>query len=207
MDARGNAAKPSGLSASKYSEDIAPKPTPYTIPHRNPSYNPASPIIPTRNTAARTTPVFLLDPSNPQSARQLCHYYITPRKECRFTDEECPDLHMMEEDAERHYQLYDTDIHDSKINKKSSINKQYACHYWATQGKDCSYSAAQCKYAHHWTGKVARPPGTLSKWKRSRWGGDTQSTWGGDDEDLTSSAGDAQTVVEDEVENRSAGWW
>lgn len=112
---------------------------------------PGSSIIsaPSRNTTSQKHPG--------KSGRQYCWYFVTPGKECRFTAEECGDLH---------------ELPPVESNEKEVPMHKITCYYWATEGETCGFEDGKCKYLHAWGYKVAPKPGgsrkKFSPWSVSR---------------------------------------
>jgi hypothetical protein len=117
-----------------------------------------------------------LKPVNPKT--ETCWSWATPNKDCRFTADECRDLHAF-------LPVSPSDPTNLRMGKPTwgaladslptPNHTEFApgrpsktCFYWATKGK-CEFSAETCKYLHaHCAAGVASEPGGGS-WKRVDW--------------------------------------
>ena len=117
---------------------------------------------------------------NPKTA--TCWFWATPNKDCRFTADECRDLHAhlpvspsdptnLRMGKPTWGALADslppptpTEVPEYKPGKASKT-----CWYWANDGK-CEFTAENCKYLHGASpAGVAPKPNTQHSWKRIDW--------------------------------------
>jgi len=100
----------------------------------------------------------------------ICWYWKTG-KGCRYTEEECANLH---EDSPGAIVL----LRNGKASWGAAADYLPAtvprdgmktCYYWAHDGK-CNNSAERCKFAHYWSDKgVAPKPGFHRPWGVDSW--------------------------------------
>ncbi|RDL36208.1 uncharacterized protein BP5553_06820 [Venustampulla echinocandica] len=118
----------------------------------------------------------------PKSA--TCWFWATPNKGCRFTADECRDLHEILPGS-----IADSNPANFRSGKPtwgaagdyvpptpptgpSADKSKYTCHFWANGG-NCTYPADKCKYLHAWStaGVAGRPGrsfgGKVIDWNRS----------------------------------------
>lgn len=123
-----------------------------------------------------------------QPKTATCWWWATPGKDCRFTAEECRDLHGYLPGTDAHANLrmgrptwgaaadYVAPASVSVEGVEgvedlgpanTGVYKSKTCWYWANDAKGCANSATDCKYLHEkCSGGVANKP---NSWKRNDW--------------------------------------
>jgi len=161
-----------------------------------------------------------LRPVIPKTA--TCYFWATPNKDCRFTAEECRDLHAFlpsgpGEPANLRMgkptwgaladyaptpigeaQAADTSGSDLKFS-----SKRLTCWYWANDGR-CNNTAESCKYLHEYTPNgIAKQPHNYKRSIWDRWSAKEKAerNW----EDQTENGDDAQTETEVEGDGEGMG--
>jgi len=138
-----------------------------------------------------------LKPVNPKT--NTCWFWATPNKDCRFTADECRDLHAflpslpsdptnLRMGKPTWGALADSLPTASSITSSSTEIVEYkpgkaskTCWYWAQDGK-CQNSADSCKYLHeHCAAGVAQRPNTWKRINWSRWGNEKKDGENGDE--------------------------
>lgn len=111
---------------------------------------------------------------------------------------------MMPEAAERLFRLYDPSMESATA--KTGSSKDLSCYYWATDGEDCTYSSAECKFLHRWTGKIAKVPHAV--WRKQSRRGPSEQTSNLADEVNAASASEAEAKDAASKEPEEApAWW
>jgi len=195
--------------------------------------------------AAGVTPT---GPSNPRKAAMneplkpvvpktvTCWFWATPNKDCRFTAEECRDLHAFLPSGpgdpanlrmgkptwgaladyaptpSAEVRAVDTSGSDLKFS-----TKRLTCWYWANDGK-CNNTAESCKYLHDYTPNgIAKQPHSSRRSIWDRWCAKEKAernledqTENGDEAQTEAGAGtDGEGVGElilEEVTDENDGW-
>ncbi|KAF4634316.1 hypothetical protein G7Y89_g3790 [Cudoniella acicularis] len=136
---------------------------------QNTTTNPSRPSTGPRTRSLAKDPLL---PTPPKSV--TCWFWATPNKECRFTAEECRDLHAFVANSSVEPPnlragkptwgaladvLLPTPVSPSpatfdKI--EASRKAQLTCHFWAQEGK-CHFKDEECKYLHGWGANGVAP--------------------------------------------------
>ncbi len=159
-------------------------------------------------------------------------FYATPNKECRFTAEECRDLHEF-------YTSTPGDSLNLRMGKPTwgaaadlsppssdecvpdPKGREKTCWYWANA--TCEYSADSCRFLHKrvLAGVMPKPGDKKDSWKRGR-NNAASGGWGEDntdliDQDVVESAWLQSPTekykpphvkaLEEKEQLKSAGWW
>ena len=109
-----------------------------------------------------------------------CYFWSTPNQGCRFTAEECRDLHAFIPGSSNPTNLRMGKptwgaLADSLPPPSPSTEVEYkagrpskTCWYWANDGK-CEFTAETCKYLHGPSSAGVAPKPNTQSWKRIDW--------------------------------------